>query len=48
MCIYIYICLIVADLHCCVVKINATLKSNYPPVLKKSWAIYVQWNNIQA
>ena len=26
------ICILVADLHCCVAKISTTLQSNYPPI----------------
>ena len=30
------ICILVADLHCCLAKTNTTLQSNFPPIKKKS------------
>ena len=29
------ICILMADSHCCMAETNATLQSNYPPILKK-------------
>ena len=31
---YVYICIIMADLHCCMIETITTLKNNFPPIKK--------------
>lgn len=38
---YVYICIIMADLHSCMAETITTLKNNFPPIKKLT---NIKWN----